>query len=339
MPATMTFSLRFIRPDAAFGSGKTDDVVIIKPTEGGHFTLDYLYRNAGQRLRSKQTLSAGDIFRWARLTLGLLERDAEPFATLQLDVSGLPTILFEVASLFRARNRGYHALLNALEFFLDNASAVTAPVPLAENKFAGYLNSRNIKEEPDFFKVQAVANDKYALTYSNIIGNNEPLLTTLSLTKAATAHWARVLVELLAIDNDPCESLQLSVTGFPDVILPVASVTEGRVKHAIDASADRILDALDFYLNTAAHPAAEEDFIPLPPVEDEEETVSVGDEETEAEEEDDDLSSETYSTDSEAEYADMPPLIPATQCYGNHGYNLRSRHLFFDEDGDVIMGH
>lgn len=334
MPANMMFSLRFIRPAAAFGSGKTDDVVTIKPLEGGQFTLDYLYRNAGQRIRTQQTLRASDVFRWARLTLGLLERDAEPFVTLQLDVSGLPTILFEVATLFREKNRGYHALLSALEFFLDNATCATEPVGTAENKFAGYLNPRDTRQEPDFFKIQAVADDKFALTYRNIIGNSNPLLTTLSLTKAATAHWARVFVELLAIDNDPCESLQLSVTGFPDVILLVSTVDAAakRVYHKIDVSADRILDALDFYLNTVEHPAAEEDFIPLPPAEDEEETVSVESEESEAEE--DDLSSESYSTDSEAEYADMPPLIPASHCY-----NLRSRHLFFDEDGDVIMGH
>lgn len=340
MPANMKFSLRFIRHNAAFGSGKTDDVVTIKPTEGGQFTLDYLYRNAGQRLRSKHERTGRDLFRWMRTTLGLLELDSEPFATLQLDVTGFPSILFEVSTLFANRSRAYHAILDTLEFFLDVAGiAGEVPADLSETKFAGFLLRRNAQEPDDFFKIGATENGEFVLAYTFREVGADDQTNEMLLSRSNTSRWLGTLLELLDVDNDPFDSFQLSVTGFPDTLLTVADVEEDRIHHRIGYAVSRIIDTLEYFLDTVERPApAEPDFIPVPREVPAvvEETVS-----DEEEKEDDDLSTEAYSTDSEDEYADMPPLLPADQCCGNHGYNLRPRHhhLFFDEDGDVIMGH
>jgi hypothetical protein len=340
MPANMKFSLRFIRSDAAFGTGKTDDIVTIKPTEGGQYTLDYLYRNAGQRLRSKHERTGRDLLRWMRTTLGLLELDSEPFATLQLDVTGFPSILFEVSTLFANRSRAYHAILDTLEFFLDVAGiAGEVPADLSETKFTGFLLRRNAQEPDDFFKIGATENGEFVLAYTFREVGADDQTNEMLLSRSNTSRWLGTLLELLDVDNDPFDSFQLSVTGFPDALLTVADVEGDRVYHRIGNAAARIEDTLEYFLDTIERPTAavEEDFIPVP------REVPAAVEETvsdEEEKEDDDLSTEAYSTDSEDEYADLPPLLPADQCCGNHGYNLRSRtHLFFDEDGDVIMGH
>jgi hypothetical protein len=377
MPANMKFSLRFVRPAAAFSkSGATDDVATIKPMEGGQFrpaqswnvtdgvssddtprfTLDYLYRNAGQRIRTKQTLRASDVFRWLRNTLGLLRLDSDPFATIQLDMTGFPITLIDVKEI--GRDRVYHAVLDALEFFLAQ-TPTEVPSTLSDARFTAYLNRRDHKAAPDFFKIQATpAADQFVLTY-NDPDEGKPSVQTLS--RKDTEEWARILGELLAVDGDPFESLQLSVSGFPDSLLRVSEADgEENIRRFFDAAAERFQDTLNFFLNTVERPAG--DFIPVQPLEAasasylsstryfEQDAQSVPieeDTESEAEstdsEEEDSLESEEYSTDSEEEYADMPPLIPAgAACYGcgaDHYQPLKQKHLFFDEDGDVIMGY
>ena len=332
MPANMKFSLRFIRSDAAFGTGKADDIVTIKPTEGGQYTLDYLYRHAGRRIRTTQTRTGSDLFRWMRTTLGLLELDSAPFATLQLDVTGFPSILVEVATLFANSSRAYHALLDTLELFLYMSSAEPAePAALSSTKFEGFLQRREAGAPDDYFTIQATEGDAFALKYVFSKGDEDEQTSELLLNRDNTERWLRTLVDLLDLDNDPFADFQLSVSGFPDILLSVGDVKGDRVYHRIGNAAARIEDTLEYFLDTIERPAApaaeEEDFIPVPRG-----VTALVDEE-------DDLSTEAYSTDSEEEYMDMPPLLPADQCCASHSYNLRSRHLFFDEDGDVVMAY
>lgn len=333
MPANMKFSLRFIRSDSAFEkSGKADDVATIKPTEGGQFTLDYLYRNAGQRLRTRQTLRGSDVFRWARNTLGLLQLDDAPFANIQLDVTGFPVQLLEVSALRMNNNRAYHAVLDALEFFLAQERA-DVPSLLSDSKFAAYINYQDFESTPDSFKIQATPTaDQFVLTYND--ADAPPV--TLPLTRKATEEWARILMELLTLDGDPFESLQLCVAGFPDVVLRVADVQGSKIERYLGTAAiDRFLDTLNFFLNTVERPAETSEFIPLSTTSDLDTTSNLHlnvtryfaqDAQTAPieDEEEDELESEAYSTDSEDEYADMPPLVPA------------GRHLFFDDSGRTI---
>lgn len=374
MPANMTVSLRFVRPEFAFGPKGTvadkDDVATIKPMEGGQYTLDYLYRNSTQRLRSKQTLDASSLFRWASTTMGLLELDSEPFAALQLTMDGFPSAFIAVDQLRANHNRGYHAVMDALEFFVNYTQGPQRAMPstLSDSKFSAYLLKTMSDNTDDLISVQAAPNGEYVVTNKEDMDNRKGHASRLVLDRAGVEQWLRLILNFLRVDGDPHEALQLSMSGFPDILLPISTVTEdSRIQHKIDASKDRILDALDFFLDNTEAP--EENFIPVPRMTtkaalsavaevgvDDEETVSTEEEEedddeetvsTEEEEaEEDDLSSEAYSTDSEDEYADMPALVPASQHvmdeYAAYRYSTwapKSQHLFFDSDGDVIMGH
>lgn len=378
MAANMKFSLRFIRSESAFSSGKSDDVVTVKPTEVDQYSLDYLYRNAGQRLRTTQKLNGKALFNWARTTLGLLEVDEQPFATLQLNMTGFPAVLFDVATLFTNGNRAYHVLLDAIEFFLDYTATPDRVVPPTRSaaSFSAFIQRRNEKDADDTFKIAAATDKDFVITYTDCDG--PPLTAELVMDQKMAERWVRTIVALLDVDNDPFRYFQLAVTGFPDVLLPIAEVEESRVNHRIGYFTDRVLDTLAFFLNTVDRPEPEEEsFIPVPRTvadaiaeeedsdseEEEEESVDSEDEYADmpalvpaytfhySTKESDSLQKEAYSED---EYADMPPLISeraaaaerarakqaAMDEYAAYRYSTwapKNQHLFFDEDGDVVM--
>jgi hypothetical protein len=268
-----------------------------------------------------------------RNTLGLLELDTEPFATLQLDVTGFPSILFEVATLFANRSRAYHVILDTLEFFLDVSVPHEIPEALSDTKFTGYLLRHKAGKPDDFFKVCATEDGGFALTYT-YRGVGADQTSELLLSSDDARRWLTTLLELLGLDTDPFAELQLSVTGFPDILLTVSEIKDNQLSHHIDDAASRVLDTLDYFLDTVERPEPvenedeeedeEEDFIPVP-----RETA--------------DLDTEAYSTDSEDEYADMPALISANQCamdeYAAYRYSTwapKNQHLFFDDCGRVI---
>lgn len=354
MPATMNFSMRLVRPAFAFAADQRskDDVVTIKPAEGGQYSLIYLYRNAGQRQRSEQTLGAADLFRWTRTTLGLLELDSDPFAALQVTVTGVPSVLIGVDQLRANENRGYHAVMDALEFFVDYTQGTQRSLPstLSDSKFSAYLIRDGEAEEDELIRVQAAPNGEYVVTNKESMDRADGPVSQLVLTRAGVEQWMRLILNFFRVDGDPCNHMQLSVTGFPDFLLPVAEITGTHklISYKIGDSTGRVLDMLEFFLDTVEEP--EEEFIPVPreptgplsEVAEDDQEAAESEEETE---EEDDLSSESYSTDSEDEYADMPPLISAKQAlmedYAAYRYSTwaqKNNHLFFDSDGDVIMG-
>jgi len=338
----MNFTLRFIR--FAFGDGTTDDVVKIKMTEVDHYSLNYLYRNAGQEIRTEQTLSGNDVFRWARAALGLLRADCEPFAMIQMEMTGLPIVLFDFQE-FSRNDRTYHTILDGLEFFLEVAQkqqGVEIPSTLSESSFAGVLNYQDFKKKPDTFKIQATpTEDQFVVTYKD---SDAAAKQQLVLTRRQTEDWNKLALDCLSADADLFDSLQLCVTGFPDVLLRAGTVAPDlRVDHFLGAATvQRVMDALNFFLSTVERP--EETFIPVPHAEAPALKVTRYFHSEEAEEteepEEEDLETEEYSTDSEDEYADMPPLIPAhAACCSYHDQNQKANHLFFDSDGDVIMSY
>jgi hypothetical protein len=78
----------------------------------GYTYGEYTYQKAPTYIY----LNGGDVFRWMRFVIGLLEKDNDPFESVQLDWSFMPSVMFNVDKLGDV----YHSLLDALEFYLDH---------------------------------------------------------------------------------------------------------------------------------------------------------------------------------------------------------------------------
>jgi hypothetical protein len=104
--------IRFIRRD----SNKDDVVDITRLLLDNTFSLSYTYGLSKKQTPTTVTLTSDNVFRWMRHTISLLEQDDDPFESIQLDLPLMPSVMFKVVDLDEA----YHALLNALEFHLDN---------------------------------------------------------------------------------------------------------------------------------------------------------------------------------------------------------------------------
>ncbi len=102
---------RFIRTDTT----EQDDVCTITK-KGDMFKLRFQYATANGYTHNKLVCTDIAVHRWVRRALDLLERDIDPFARVQLECPLLPAILFNVCDL----SENYHAILDAVEFSLDN---------------------------------------------------------------------------------------------------------------------------------------------------------------------------------------------------------------------------
>ena len=123
MPAT-TIRVRFIRKNSL---SKNDDIVIIRRLGMNQFNLSYTYGDTNARNTHKLALTDKAVFRWMRSTINLLEKDNDPFDSVQVDFPFMPSVIFDVSKLDSA----YNALLDALEFHLDNwpsSSAGRTPI-------------------------------------------------------------------------------------------------------------------------------------------------------------------------------------------------------------------
>jgi len=106
--------IRFIRKDA---SASKDDKVTIDRVGTNQYKLGYTY---GEYKTKKEPtyieLNGNDVFRWMRFVIGLLEKDNDPFESVQLDWPFMPSVVFNIDKLGGV----YHPLLDALEFYLDH---------------------------------------------------------------------------------------------------------------------------------------------------------------------------------------------------------------------------
>ena len=119
-------NIRFIRPNEK--RAKNDDQMRIWSNDGQTFTV--MFKTGDTKKSVITTLSDAAVFRWVRYTIGLLERDSDPFQSVQLDLPLMPSVLINAKELGSAYNR----ILDAVEFHLDNwptvaiAAAASAPV-------------------------------------------------------------------------------------------------------------------------------------------------------------------------------------------------------------------
>ena len=113
MPAPK-ITVRFIRKDEKHSSN--DDIVNIRRVGTNQYKLAYTYGQAKKTTTQSLTLNDDEVFRWMRCTIGLVEKDAEPFESIQLDLPYMPSVVFSVSNL----DSVYHRVLDALNFHLNN---------------------------------------------------------------------------------------------------------------------------------------------------------------------------------------------------------------------------
>lgn len=124
----MSISFRFIHTNDAKAS--EDDLCTVNKVGDNSFTMDYSFRNANNKsFTNTVTLNSDGVLQWTRRAIDMLERDSEPLARMQIDFPMLPSIIFNVNEL----GNHYHAILDAVEFTVDNWATrkyvPQAPVP------------------------------------------------------------------------------------------------------------------------------------------------------------------------------------------------------------------
>lgn len=129
MSSNLKITLRFIRKGA---QENTDDMVHISRYAQNQFNLSYTYGETKTKTTHQLVLSDKAVFRWMRATIAILEKDTDPFGSVQLDTPFMPSVVFNVDELGDA----YHPLLDALEFHLDNWPAPPVLNPEEEEYLA-----------------------------------------------------------------------------------------------------------------------------------------------------------------------------------------------------------
>jgi len=111
---TNSILIRFIRKDK---DSDKDDMVKIERVGTNQYRLGYTYGEAkNKKVPTYIDLNGSDVFRWMRFVIGLLEKDNDPFESVQLDWPFMPSVVFNIDKLGGV----YHPLLDALEFYLDH---------------------------------------------------------------------------------------------------------------------------------------------------------------------------------------------------------------------------
>lgn len=105
-------NIRFIRQNEK--CAKNDDTMKIISSDGENY--DVVFTQGETKKSTLVSMSDSAVFRWVRHTISLLERDADPFEFVQLDLPLMPSVLVKVKELDSA----YNTILNAVEFHLDN---------------------------------------------------------------------------------------------------------------------------------------------------------------------------------------------------------------------------
>jgi hypothetical protein len=152
----------------------------------------------------------------------------------------------------------------------------------------------------DYVTITCVGEDQYKLIFTT---SDLHASQALMLKDREVFRWMRTVLGLLEADGDPFANIQIDQHALPSILIPVAQMKNGIIHNKIGQYYSRILDAVEFFLDTAQ---------PTPQKKKDNNDYNYPVEE----EADEDNGTEEY----EEEYADMPP--PA-------------RHMFFDEDGNL----
>jgi len=112
-------NIRFIRQNEKLA--KNDDQMRLWSDDGQTFTVSF--RSGDTKKSTITTLTDSAAFRWVRQTINLLEKDADPFQFIQLDLPLMPSVLLNAKDIGSSYNR----ILDAVEFHLDNWPTISIP--------------------------------------------------------------------------------------------------------------------------------------------------------------------------------------------------------------------
>jgi len=141
---TRLINIRFIRQNEKLA--KNDDAMRIWSSDGQNFTVSF--RSGDTKKSVITTMSDSAVFRWIRHTISLLEKDADPFQFVQLDLPLMPSVLINAKNL----EASYGRILDAVEFHLDNwpTIAVTpAPSPAEAPVNTGFASAEEETEDDE----------------------------------------------------------------------------------------------------------------------------------------------------------------------------------------------
>jgi hypothetical protein len=105
---------RFISAESSKATDSHHDTAKIMRTAEGAYELTYRYYDNG--VSHTMTMSDTSVFRWVRHTLRQIEVDDDPVKEIQIDWPLMPTVMILTKNIGTA----YHAILDALEWHLDN---------------------------------------------------------------------------------------------------------------------------------------------------------------------------------------------------------------------------
>lgn len=144
MSNTRLINIRFIRQNEKLA--KNDDQMRIWSSDGQTFTVSF--RSGDTKKTVITTLSDSAVFRWIRHTIGLLEKDADPFQFVQLDLPLMPSVLIKATDLGESYNR----ILDAVEFHLDNwpVLSIPAPAPASAAVNTGFSAEAETEDDEDY---------------------------------------------------------------------------------------------------------------------------------------------------------------------------------------------
>jgi hypothetical protein len=107
-------NIRFIR--SATDVPTMDDTVQIRYTGANRYRLEFTYNGDVKKQVTGVSLSGEGVINYVRSTLRLLNVDADPFASIQMDFPLMPSVLLKVSDLETAFAR----VLDAMRFFIEN---------------------------------------------------------------------------------------------------------------------------------------------------------------------------------------------------------------------------
>ena len=140
--STRMINIRFIRQNEKHA--KNDDQMRIWSSDGQTFTVSF--KSGDTKKSTVTTLSDSAVFRWMRHTINLLEKDSDPFQSIQLDLPLMPSVLINAKELGSSYNR----ILDAVEFHLDNWPVISVPEPASAPVNTGFSAAAAEEEEEDY---------------------------------------------------------------------------------------------------------------------------------------------------------------------------------------------
>jgi hypothetical protein len=107
-----SFSMSIIR-NKSDTTSKTDDVISVR-RDGQYFTLRYKDKNQG--INQSVSMTAGDVYKYLKNTLTLLENDDEPFSHVQFNFPATPSVMYKMENLVCVTD----VLLEQFDMLLSN---------------------------------------------------------------------------------------------------------------------------------------------------------------------------------------------------------------------------